>query len=295
LPFTARLYEPLFTVPDPDGAGGDLLDHVNEDALRELEGLVEPSVQHDPEDTRYQFERLGYFWRDPVDGRGRGDEAGARLVFNRIVGLKDTRARRVTDAEPARDAKAPGRAAGADARDAAAEAFDPKRLAPEERAAYERYVAELGLQEADAALLATRPPLARFFEESVAAGAAVASAANWVVNEVARELQGEGAGGLTPAALAELTELVDAGTITLRGAKELFPELLQGADPRRLVAERGLERLDDEAAVRQAVGEAVAAHPDEVAAYRGGKQGLKGFFVGQVMRATGGRADPALV
>ena len=295
LPFTARLYEPLFTVPDPDGAGGDLLDHVNEDALRELEGLVEPSVQHDPEDTRYQFERLGYFWRDPVDGRGRGDEAGARLVFNRIVGLKDTRARRVTDAEPARDAKAPGRAAGADARDAAAEAFDPKRLAPEERAAYERYVAELGLQEADAALLATRPPLARFFEESVAAGAAVASAANWVVNEVARELQGEGAGGLTPAALAELTELVDAGTITLRVAKELFPELLQGADPRRLVAERGLERLDDEAAVRQAVGEAVAAHPDEVAAYRGGKQGLKGFFVGQVMRATGGRADPALV
>ena len=201
----------------------------------------------------------------------------------------------MTDAEPARDAKAPGRAAGADARDAAAEAFYPERLAPEERAAYERYVAELGLQEADAALLATRPPLARFFEESVAAGAAVASAANWVVNEVARELQGEGAGGLTPAALAELTELVDAGTITLRVAKELFPELLQGADPRRLVAERGLERLDDEAAVRQAVGEAVAAHPDEVAAYRGGKQGLKGFFVGQVMRATGGRADPALV
>src|SRR5690606_34630366 len=209
------------------------LDHVNEDALRELEGLVEPSVQHDPEDTRYQFERLGYFWRDPVDGRGRGDEAGARLVFNRIVGLKDTRARRVTDAEPARDAKAPGRAAGADARaasadarDAGAGACDPKRLAPEGRAAYERCVAEVGLQEADAALLATRPPLARFFEESVAAGAAVASAANWVVNEVARELQGEGAGGLTPAALAELTELVDAGTITLRVAKELFPELL---------------------------------------------------------------------
>ncbi len=323
VPFTARLYEPLFDVPDPDGAGGELEDHVNEEALRELQGLVEPSVTHDDLDTRYQFERVGYFWRDPVDGRGPVDDPDSPLVFNRIVGLKDARSKRAADdaaegqrrggqrsgqqdgkqarkavkgAASGSEGRSGSRGSGSDGGAAGASgAPDPERLGATERAAYDRYLSQHDLQPADAALLATRPQLAAFFDATVEAGADASSAANWVVNDVARELQEGRAGRLTPRALADLIDLAASGTITGRVAKELFAEMLDGADPRRLVKERGLERLDDEAAVERAVDEVVSSHPEELAAYRSGKLGLRGFFVGQVMRATEGRAEPQLV
>jgi glutaminyl-tRNA synthetase len=84
LPIEARLYDLLFTVPDPDAAGGEVADHLRPDSLQTVSGYVEPSVRHDSPDTRYQFERLGYFWPDPEDS---GPEA---LVFNRIITLRDS-------------------------------------------------------------------------------------------------------------------------------------------------------------------------------------------------------------
>ncbi len=80
----ARLYDRLFRVPDPEAAGGEFTDHLNPESLTVTRGCIEPSVMDDPPDTRYQFERLGYFWQDPVDS-GPG-----RLVFNRIVALRDS-------------------------------------------------------------------------------------------------------------------------------------------------------------------------------------------------------------
>lgn len=298
LPFTARLYEPLFVVPNPDAAEGDLLDHVNENALREVKGFIEPSVADDDPGTRYQFERLGYFWRDPVDGRGPADAGaeeagGAPLVFNRIVALKDAWARQQsrTEAPPARRERRAAAQPDADA--GGGGRFTEERLSASERPLYERLIEVDGLQPDDAGLLATRPALHEFYAATVAAGADARSSANWVVNDVARVLGTEGL-KLTPTALAALIRLVDSGTITGRVAKELFEEAVEGADPERLVEERGLETVD-EAAVRRAVEEAVGAHPEEVAAYRDGKKGLRGFFVGQVMRATNGRAEPQLV
>ncbi|MFA7461147.1 MAG: glutamine--tRNA ligase/YqeY domain fusion protein, partial [Trueperaceae bacterium] len=305
LPIEARTYEPLFTVPNPDAVEGDMLDYLNENALRVYHGLIEPSVAQDDPDTRYQFERTGYFWRDPVDGRGPLDLEDAAapnvpLVFNRIVGLKDAWARK-TSAEPsgrsARTAKTEPRERSGAPDAAPAAATDPlglEQLTPQQHALFSQLHQDHGLSEDDAAFLATRPELRSFYEAAVAAGAARRSAANWIVNDLAGPLT-DGAPALTPALLAKLTQLVDGGTITTRVAKDLLPELLAGADPEGLVAQRGLERLDDEDAVQRAVNDAVAAHPDELAAYRSGKKGLQGFFVGQVMRATGGRADPKLV
>ncbi len=85
-----RLYDRLFTVPDPETDESEFTQYLNPQSLAVVEGLVEPSIVEDPPDTRYQFERLGYFWRDPVDSRP------DRLVFNRIVTLRDpwTRAQR---------------------------------------------------------------------------------------------------------------------------------------------------------------------------------------------------------
>jgi len=82
LPVEFRLYGRLFRTKDPE-EGGDFLQNLNPEALVVKRGFIEPSVAQDPEDTRYQLERLGYFWRDPVDSR---PEA---LVMNRIVPLKE--------------------------------------------------------------------------------------------------------------------------------------------------------------------------------------------------------------
>jgi glutaminyl-tRNA synthetase len=83
LPITARLYDRLFTVADPEKGDGDFTAHLNPASLAVAGGYVEPSVAGDPPDTRYQFERLGYFWRDPVECTPQ------RLVFNRIATLRD--------------------------------------------------------------------------------------------------------------------------------------------------------------------------------------------------------------
>ena len=122
--------------------------------------------------------------------------------------------------------------------------------------------------------------------------------ANWVVNDLVRALKDRPLAelGITPERLAHLVRLVERGTVTLPVARELFEEVVRsGTDPEMLVRERGLERLDDEDAVREIIASVLADHPAEVASYRGGKEGLRGFFVGQVMRRTQGRADPTLV
>lgn len=314
VPMTARLYDRLFTVADPDGAEGDLLDHVNPDALRVVHGFVEPSVVDDAMDTRYQFERLGYFWRDPEDGR-----TPDAPVFNRIVPLKDSRAKvdgrdaatpatvpadrgavvtgtSTSPADVAADSPPP--AAAGDAPPAAAETPLPATAAfgPEGRARYDSVTGAHGVSPHDAAILATRDDLYQFYVGAVAAGAAPQSVANWVVNDLARALKETVEPRLSPEELAELVRLVDEGTITSRSARELLGELVSsGGSPSALVEERGLTRLGDVEALRELIAGVIARHPAELASFRAGKHGLSGFFVGQVMRETDGRADPGVV
>jgi glutaminyl-tRNA synthetase len=96
-------------------------------------------------------------------------------------------------------------------------------------------------------------------------------------------------------ALGELVALVDGGTVTGPGAKQVLEELVEkGGEPAEIVRRRGLEQLDD-AALEPVVAQILEAHPDNVELYRGGKTALLGFFVGQVMKATRGRANPQAV
>jgi len=309
VPMTARLYGPLFDAPDPEADGANFLDHVDPGSLVENRGLVEPSVLGDDPDTRYQFERLGYFWRDPVDGRG--DD----LVFNRIVPLKDGYGRRAVAAgadvrstpelsvdderagDRVRGAGSGGRQGASDpSREvvaaAASGAPDPARY---ERA--ERLATAHGLTPSDADALASSEELVAFFERVMAHDAPTQAAANLVVNEVARELRERGDRmGLTPAGVAGTARLLSDGTITATAAKEVLAEAAaSGADPVKLVSARGLDAALPEAEVRRLALEALERHPDEVTSYRAGKLGLRGFFIGQVMRSAGGRADPQVV
>ena len=175
-----------------------------------------------------------------------------------------------------------------------------------------RYVREYQLSEYDARLLSADRRGAEFFERTVqvlqSGGvstevAALAKAcANWLTGDVAALVkQKRGASSvadtqLTPESLAEMIALIEDGTISGKIGKELVPHLLEHActSVRALVAERGLTQLSDPAAIADMVREVMRAHPQNVQAYRGGKTKLAGFFVGQVMQVSGGRADPAL-
>ena len=100
-----------------------------------------------------------------------------------------------------------------------------------------------------------------------------------------------------PAALAALVGLVADGTLGSSGAKQVFAALVAGeggGDPAAIVAARGLGQIADADALAAVVAEVVAGHPQQAEQFRGGKENLMGFFVGQVMKATGGRAEPQL-
>jgi len=167
-----------------------------------------------------------------------------------------------------------------------------------------RLVAQYGLSayEADLLVRAFRGGVA-YFEETVAAGAPPAAAAHWIVGEVRRVLNERGTdevaavrSELPPARLAGLIRLVDAGAISGPSAKQVFDRMREtGRAADELVAALGLGRIDDEAVLGAIVARVLEEHPQAVTEYRAGKSRAFGFLVGQVMKATGGRANPAVV
>jgi aspartyl-tRNA(Asn)/glutamyl-tRNA(Gln) amidotransferase subunit B len=162
-----------------------------------------------------------------------------------------------------------------------------------------RYAEQLGLSQYDARVLTDERPMADYFEAVVDAGADAKAAANWITGDIAAHVNANRLSyaelPFRPAQLAEMVQMIEAGEISGKIAKEILPELLeQGGSPRRIVEERGLGMISDPAAITAIVEELLAEHPEEVEAFRGGKTKLQGFFVGQLMKKTGGKADPKL-
>ncbi len=163
-----------------------------------------------------------------------------------------------------------------------------------------RFVEQYRLPEYDAALLTQSPALADYFEQTAAAAGNPKGASNWIMGELTRKMNELGVGverpPVTPSALAGLIQLVDSGTISGPIAKDVFEKMCgSGRAAREIVEAEGLARIDDEAAIEQAVREAIAANASAVAQYRAGRQQTFGFLVGQVMKAMRGKANPALV
>ena len=162
-----------------------------------------------------------------------------------------------------------------------------------------RFVGELGLSPEDAAVLVAEQATALYFEQ-VARGRNPKTAANWVMGDLFAALNrleiGIEASPVSPAQLGALIDLVADGTISGRLAKDVFAEMVAtGADPGTIVERKGLRQVTDADAIAAAIDDVLAAQADKVAQYRAGRDKLYGFFVGQVMRATGGKANPALV
>ncbi|MDZ4167393.1 MAG: Asp-tRNA(Asn)/Glu-tRNA(Gln) amidotransferase subunit GatB [Coriobacteriia bacterium] len=166
----------------------------------------------------------------------------------------------------------------------------------------DRYMAAFGLPKHDAAALSAEHALACYFEEAVAlAGTDRAKpVANWMLGDLAAHLNAEGieivASRVTAAMLAELVGLIEDGAISGKQAKEVFAEAVSTGDaPGAIVEARGMKQVSDTSAIEAVVRTVIGAHPDEAASYRGGKTGLLGFFVGQVMREMRGQGNPAVV
>ncbi|MEG6502921.1 MULTISPECIES: Asp-tRNA(Asn)/Glu-tRNA(Gln) amidotransferase subunit GatB [unclassified Desulfovibrio] len=171
---------------------------------------------------------------------------------------------------------------------------------PKARAA--RFVQMTGLPAAEVEVLVQSRGLADFFE--AAAGLSDArKAANFMLGPLLRECNSRGVSAADPAAwnmkpeaLAELVRIVDQGLISSKIANDIFGDLFEtGVMPESYVKEKGLVQISDSSALEEAVDAVIAANPAEVEAYRGGKTKLISFFVGQIMRATKGKANPALV
>jgi aspartyl-tRNA(Asn)/glutamyl-tRNA(Gln) amidotransferase subunit B len=161
-----------------------------------------------------------------------------------------------------------------------------------------RFIADYGLSAEDAGVLVAERATAEYFER-VALGRDPKAAANWVMGDLFGALNRKGLGieesPVTPELLGALIELIADGTISGRIAKDVFAEMIEtGADPAAIVDQKGLRQLSDTGAIEEAVDAALAAHPGQVAQYATNPKVL-GFFVGQVMKATGGKANPAVV
>lgn len=162
-----------------------------------------------------------------------------------------------------------------------------------------RFVKAYGLSEYDAALLTDERNVARYYERVVSAGAPPKQAANWITGEIFRLMKTEGQTieqmSLNPADLAALIALVERGTINQSTARDVFGEMVAtGCNPRTIVREEGLGQISDAGELREIVTHVLDRHPDQVEEYLGGKDQLVGWFIGRVMRATGGKANPQL-
>jgi glutaminyl-tRNA synthetase len=313
VPAEFRLYDRLFNSPHPeaeakeleeddDGEEVDFLHFLNPNSLEITHGFVEPSILNDPLETRYQFERLGYFWRDPVDS------SGEKLVFNRIISLRDSWSVTISvsgptmglQAYPAKPVaeniqKVPGVTANINAGSVKVSIVNNVELTPEQQTNLEQYL-KLEIGESEARILAREPKLSSFLDTALESGVNASTLSNWVVNELGTHLRETEIPRVSPAQLSDLVKLISDGTISTRIAKTVLEKTIEtGIDPLEIIASEGLKQVSDSGALEVIVDAIMTANPDKVAAYKSGRTGLLGFFVGQVMAQTKGAGNPQMV
>ncbi len=163
----------------------------------------------------------------------------------------------------------------------------------------ERFVRELGLTPYDAGVICENKEMAEFFEKA-AKGHEAKKVANWLMGDFFAMLNEKHLGleesPISAENLGNLVELITQNVINGKTAKDVFAIMVEtGEAPEKIVEERGLKQVTDSGAIEKVIDEVIAANPDNVAAYRGGKTALMGWFVGQVMKASGGKANPGMV
>ncbi len=163
-----------------------------------------------------------------------------------------------------------------------------------------RFVSEYGLPEYDASVLTTSKGLADYFESCMKLFNQPKTVSNWVMGELLRELNNSGKSAehspVSPERLVSLLRLVEDGTVSLKVAREIFPELYASGKPaEEIIKAKGLTQVSDEGALAKIIDDVIAKNPQQVAQYKAGKEAVLGFLVGQAMKASGGKANPGKV
>ncbi|MBC8063402.1 MAG: Asp-tRNA(Asn)/Glu-tRNA(Gln) amidotransferase subunit GatB [Chlorobia bacterium] len=166
-------------------------------------------------------------------------------------------------------------------------------------AKFQRYQADFGLSAQHAEVICDDLDKADFFESALAIGGDSQAVNNWLTGDFAKLLNDRGlsprASKITPEHLVDLTKLIGAGTISGKTAKDVFAKTFEtGTMPSEIIKESGATQISDEGAIRQVVLGVIESNPDVVAKYRSGQSNVKGFLVGQVMKGSGGRANPEM-
>ncbi len=320
---TVRLYDRLFRVERPD-AEEDFLQALDPESLTVIGGArVEPALAEAAAGSHWQFLRQGYFFADPEDSR-----PGAP-VFNRTLALKDPWSAKAVARSASTAVLTTGIAPGGHARSSTAESAawttgrplephapssaavsaalstapttEPVTKAapsprPESLARLTRYRDELELSASEAELLGADEELSRFFEAALPSYPHPKPLARWLANDLLGLAKGVPLASLPLGAPAfgKFVALVESGRVTAASAKVLLAALVQrGGDPEALMAELGLARQEDPAALLAAVERALSAHAREAERYRAGEVKLFGVLLGAVMREAQGAADAA--
>ncbi len=163
----------------------------------------------------------------------------------------------------------------------------------------ERFASEYGLPEYDAGVLTSSREIADYFEEALSHYKNPKTLGNWIMTEVLRELREDddiSEFPVTAKKLAGLLNLIDDGTISGKIAKDVFAEMVSGGGTaKEIVEKKGIRQISDKGELESLISGILEKHPDEISRYKGGDEKLIGFFVGQVMKATQGKANPKLV
>ncbi len=273
-----RLYDRLFKTEAPEG-----VEDLNPNSLKIIKGaLIEPAVITEKPDERFQFEREGYFYAEPIDYT---DEIP---VFNKIVGLKESSSKK---------RKAPKQT----------QKSQPKKvqidgevvpMTAQEQLLFDNYTKELKLNSEVANTLARDVKLSTFYAQALEALNSPVGIANIVSNEVARELKTKEINALkfTPVQIAELIKMVEDETISTKIAKQVFEEMVKsGENPTQIVESKGLVQISDPTVILPIIEEIIARNPENVEKFKNGNKKLFGFFVGQVLKATKGKGNPKVV
>ncbi|RUM64168.1 MAG: glutamine--tRNA ligase [Sulfurimonas sp.] len=273
-----RLYDRLFSVEIPEGVAD-----LNANSLTVIkDAYIEPAVINEKPDERFQFERQGYFYADPID------YTDAKPVFNKIVGLKGSWDKKKTKTETVPKTRAKK------------EQVDGEVVAMSDAqtALFTKYTQELKLNSEVANTLARDSQLSAFYEEALSEINSPVSLANIVTNEVARELKQMQISELkfSTSQISQLVKIIDDGTISNKIAKQVFEEMVKsGENPNKIVEDKGLIQISDPVIISAIIDEVMAKNPDNVEKFKAGNIKLLGFFVGQVLKSTGGKANPQVV
>jgi len=273
-----RLYDRLFGCEAPEG-----IEDLNPDSLKIIKNaFIESAVITDKPDERFQFEREGYFYADPIDYT---DE---KPVFNKIVGLKDSWGKKKKSTQKSSEPKE--KKVQIDG--------EVTPMTQVQEALFNRYTKELKLNSEVANTLARDENLSSFYEEALKNLNSPINLANIITNEVAREIKESSSNELKFGAkeIAELIKMVDDGTISNKIAKQVFEDMAKsGQNPTKIVKDKGLLQISNPDEILPIIDEVIAKNPDNVEKFKSGNTKLLGFFVGQVLKATGGKANPKLV